>query len=79
MFTLTLGDVVVLPTSAFLLFRRGLTDWVGDEFSRGGLGGPWIPSFPVGLSDLLPTFMSLSVSPFELVLWSLKELWEEED
>lgn len=59
MVTFRAGEV--RPTSAFLLFRRGLTEGVGDGVSRGGLDGYWDPGsltvtgetlFSVGLGDL---------------------------
>lgn len=53
MFTFKAGDV--RPTSAFLLFRRGLMEGVGDGVSRGGLGGYWDPgSLTVTGDALLP-------------------------
>lgn len=60
------------PTSAFLRFRWGLTGWVGDGVSRGGLVWYWDTDslivtgdalFPDGLGDLRsvwwPSFVSL--------------------
>lgn len=67
MFNFKAGDV--RPTSAFLLFRRGLMEGVGDGVSRGGLGGYWDPGsltviwdalFPCGLGDLRSIFESIS-------------------
>lgn len=66
MFTFKAGDV--RPASAFLLFRRGLTEGVGEGVSRGGLGG--YPGsltvigdalFPFGLGDLRSAWLSIFV------------------
>lgn len=74
MFTFKAGDV--RPTSAFLLFKRGLMDGVGDGVSRGGLGGPWDPVslpvtgealFPCGLGDLGSALLTMLVSVFEFI------------
>lgn len=83
MLTLMAGDV--RPTSAFLLFRRGLMEGVGDRVRRGGLGGNWAPFsltltgddlFPFGLADLGSALSSIAVSPLEVVS-SLRD--EEKD
>lgn len=72
------GDV--RPASAFLLFRRGLMEGVGDGVSRGGLGRYWDPGsltligdalFPIGLVDLMSPLLSIFVSLFESVPRSL--------
>lgn len=72
------GDV--RPASAFLLFRRGLMEGVGDGVSRGGLDGYWDPGsltligdalFPIGLVDLMSPLLSIFVSLFESVPRSL--------
>lgn len=80
MFTFNAGDV--RPTAAFLLFRRGLMEGVGDGVSRGGLGGCWDPGsltvsrdavFPFGLRGLGPALLSILVSLFESAPRSLEE------
>lgn len=64
MFTFKPGDVRL--ASAFLLFRRGLMEGVGDGVSRGGLGGYWETGavigdalFPCGLVDLVSALLSV--------------------
>lgn len=80
MFNFKAGDV--RPTSAFLLFRRGLTEGVGDGVSRGGLDGYWDPAsltvtgdalFPCGLGDRGSALLSVFASLFVSVPTSLKE------
>lgn len=80
MFNFKAGDV--RPTSAFLLFRRGLMKGVGDGLSRGGLGGYWDTAsltvtgdalFPCGLGDRGSALLSVFVSVFESVPTCLKE------
>lgn len=71
---LTFGTGDVRAASAFLRFRRGLTDGAGDGLSRGGLGGHWDPRslavngdalLPCGLGDLPSAFASEPRSPKE--------------
>lgn len=86
MFSFKAGDG--RPTSAFLLFRRGLMEGVGDGVSRGGLGGYWDPGslkvigdtlFPFGLGDLWSGLLSIFVSLFESATRSLSispDFWD---
>lgn len=61
---------------------------VGEELSRGGLGGNWDPGsltetgdalFPFGLDDLCSDMLSILVSLFETIPGTLvedKDLWD---
>lgn len=74
MFTFKAGDV--RPASAFLLFRSGLTDGVGDGVSRGGLGGCWDALLPVGPGDRWSASLSMLMSLFESFLEEDEDLWD---